>query len=435
MRSRVVSENGSSQHENSNQVRRTGMEILPFLIAIVFLLLMEGFFSGSEMAIVNCDKMKIQSQAAEGLRGAVLVQKMLEKPEWLIGTTLIGTNLAAVTNTILVTLLLIGTYAQRGEFYAVLIMSPLALFWGEILPKTFFQQKADVLAPRVIYILWFASRMFSPVLWLITSVPRVFPWWKKQGAETAMGMLRRDDLKFLLNMPQNGSDIQVEERKMVDRLIDLPDKKVNEVMIPLVEVSAVPETASWEQAVELLVEKGHSRLPVFRERIVHLVGILHHFDLLLAPDRTGGIRSLIRPAFFVPETKRVYELLLQMKKSGNNMAIAVDEYGGATGIITLEDILEEIVGEIEDEYDRQQLLYTKIGPSSYLVDARAEIDRLNERLSLQIPEGDYETLGGFLMTRMGRIPKDGEVVRLRSLSMTVEKATPRSVRTVRLDVF
>ncbi len=412
------------------------MEILPFVLVISFLLLMEGFFSGSETAIVNCDKLKIQSRAAEGRRGARLVQKMLEEPEWLLGTTLVGTSLAAVTCTVLLALQLMGTYdAQRGEFYAILIMSPLALFWGQILPKTFFRQKADALAPRVIYILWLASKVFSPILWFITTVPRFYPWWRKRDTETAMGVLRRDDLKLLLNMPQPGSDIEVEERKMVDRLIDLPDKKVNEVMIPLVEVSAVPETASWEQAVQLLVARGHSRLPVFRERIVHMVGILHHFDLLLAPDRSGGITSLVRPAFFVPETKRVYGLLLQMKKSGNNMAIAVDEYGGATGIITLEDILEEIVGEIEDEYDRQKLLYRKIGPSSYLIDARTEIDQLNEKLSLQIPEGDYETLGGFLMTRMGRIPKDGEVVRLQNLAMTVEKATPRSVQTVRLDIF
>lgn len=411
------------------------MEILPYLLLMLFFLLMEGFFAGCEMAVVNCDKMRIKSQASEGNRGAQLVQRMLDKPEWLLGTTLVGTNLAVVTNTILITLLLINTIHQRGELYAVLIMSPLALFWGEILPKTFFQQKADFLAPRVIYPLWFASRVFSPILWVITAVPRAFTWKQPKEGSIAGNMLGRDDLKLLLNMPQNGSDILAEERKMVDRLIDLSDKKVHEVMIPLVEVAAVPETATWEQAVQLLVERGHSRLPVFRERIVHMVGILHHFDLLLAAERTGGITSLARPAFYVPETKRVYELLMYMKKSGNNMAIAVDEYGGAVGIITLEDILEEIVGEIEDEYDRKRLQYRKIGPSSYLVDARAEVDHLNERFSLQLPEGDYETLGGFLMTKMGRIPRAGEIFRLQNLVMTVEKATPRSVQTVRLDLF
>jgi CBS domain containing-hemolysin-like protein len=210
---------------------------------------------------------------------------------------------------------------------------------------------------------------------------------------------------------------------------------VEEVMVPLVNVAAVPETATREQAVRLLLERGYSRLPVFRERIVHIVGILHHFDLLLAPQETEGIAALVRPAFFVPETKPVYELFLFMKKSGNNMAIAVDEYGGATGCITLEDILEEIVGEIEDEYDSRKSLIRKIGPSSYLVEARSEIEHLNERLSLDLPPGDYETLGGFLMSKMGSIPKEGEILRLPHLVITVEKAGPRAVQTLRLDVF
>lgn len=222
---------------------------------------------------------------------------------------------------------------------------------------------------------------------------------------------------------------------MVDRLMDLSGKTVEDVMVPLVDVAAVPETATREQAIRLMMEMGHSRLTVFRDRVVHIVGTLHHFDLLLAPEDTDGIGPLVRPAYFVPETKPVFQLFLFMKKSGNNMAIAVDEYGGATGCITLEDILEEIVGEIEDEYDRGRPLVRKIGPSSYRVEARSEIEHLNERLSLGIPRGDYETLGGFLMSRMGRIPKEGDVFRLPNLVITVENATPRAVQTLRVDLF
>jgi putative hemolysin len=411
------------------------MELFPSLLFILLLLLMESFFSGSEIAIIACDKWKMKSLASEGMRGARLVEKMLESPEWLLGTTMVGSNLAVVVNTVFVTLLLIGTFGAQGEFFAVLIMSPLVLFWGEILPRTFFQQKADFLAPRVIYVLWVASRIFAPFLWVSTVLSRVLAGWKEPGAETGNGILQREDLKLLLRLPQNGSDIQAEERKMVDGLIDLSGKKVEEVMIPLVDVVAVPETATREEAVQLLLEKGHSRLPVFRERILQIVGVLHHFDLLLASDHTERITSLVRSAFFVPETKLVYELFLFMKKSGNNMAIAVDEYGGATGIITLEDILEEIVGEIEDEYDRRKSHYRKIGPSSYLVKARIDIEQLNDSLSLDLPLGDYETLGGFLMSKMGRIPKDGDIFRMPHLVITVEKATPRAVESLRLDIF
>ena len=410
------------------------MDLLPYVPVIAFLLAMEGFFSGAEMAIIACDKLRIRGLAAEGGRGARLVEKMLQKPEWLLGTTLVGTNLAEVSNAVLVTLLLISRDPVRGEFLAVLIMSPLILFWGEILPKTFFRQKADFLAPRVVFVLWFAGKVFWPVLWLITVVPRALPWTSGRSSEE-QDAVRREDLRILLNLPQNGSDILTEQRKMVDRLIDLSDKKVQEIMIPLIDVVAVPEKADIAEAVRLIGESGHSRLPVFRDRIVQIIGVLRHFDLLLAEERSGAIGPHVCPALYVPETKKVYPLLLQMKKSGNSIAIAVDEYGGATGIITVEDILEEIVGEIEDEHDSKKSLYQRIGPASYLLDARIETDQMNERLGVEIPEGDYETLGGLLMSRMGRIPREGEVLRMGKLTLTVTQATQRAIVQVRLDIL
>ena len=411
------------------------MEFLPCLPVIFLLMTIEGFFSGSETAIVNCDKLKIRSEASRGVLGARLVERMLQNPSWLLGTTLVGTHLAVVVNTILVTLLMIHHFPQRGVFYAVLILSPLILFWGEILPKSLFRQRADFLAPRVIFPLYAASRLFAPILWLITVIPRVLPRAARDSAEAGVGILQREDLKLLLRLPQNGSDILKEERQMVDRLIELSGKKVDEVMIPLVDVVAVPEKATLDEAVRLMVGKGHSRLPVFRERIVHIVGLLHHFDLLLAKERSGGITPLVRPAFYVPETKGVYELLLDMKRNGHSMAVAVDEYGGATGIITVEDILEEIVGEIEDEYDPSRSLCTRVGPSSYLLDGRIEIDQMNERFSMNLSKGSCETLGGLLMSHMGRIPGEGEVLRLKNLVFTVEEGTPRSVKKVRLDIL
>lgn len=409
--------------------------MVPTLGLVILLLAIESFFSGSEMSIIACDKLKIRAEAARGGRGATLLEHMLKKPERLLGTTLVGTNLAVVTNTILVTFLLVEHFPERGEFYTVLVMAPLVLFWGEILPKTFFQQKADMLAPKVIYFLWIASRLFSPFLWLVTGVPGFLARLVRKDLQAKQGLLlQRVDLKLLLRMPQVGSDMLAEEIRMVDRLIELSNKTVEEVMIPLVDVSAVPESSTWEQAVRVIVEKGYSRLPVFGERIVHIVGILHHFDLLLAEDHSAGVMPLIRPAFYVPETKQVYELLLQMKRSGHNMAIAVDEYGGAVGIITVEDILEEIVGEIEDEYDPAKSFFKKIGPSSYLFDARVEVEFLNEKFPFRLPEGDYETLGGFLTSKIGRIPEEKETFRVGGLLFTIEKATPRAIRQVRLDV-
>jgi len=405
----------------------------PFLAAWVLVFLgLESFFSGSEIAIISCDKVKLRSRAASGSASARLLEGMLARPEWLIGTTVIGTTVAVAANTIMVSLTIQTFLPRLGELVTVLVMSPLILFFGEILPKSFFQRKADVLAPKVIYPIWLASRLFSPVLFLVTAVARLLA--KETTARQKHGhpLLRREDLKALVHADMRGGDVKVEKRRMVDRLFELSDTTVEETMIPLINVAALPETATWREAAALILEKGHSRIPVYRERIDQIVGIVTHFDLLLAKDREGPISPLVQPCFFVPETKPVQELLLQMKKSGHWMAVAVDEYGGAVGIITVEDIVEEIVGEIEDEYDDRRSLYRKLDPHTYIIHARIEIDYINEKLPFEIPQGDYETLGGFLLAMMGRVPEEGETFRYGSMLFTIEKATPRSIEEVRL---
>ncbi|MEW6442885.1 MAG: hemolysin family protein [bacterium] len=403
---------------------------------VLLLLVLEGFFSGSEAAVLASDRIQMRAEAARGGRGASRVEKMLKRPERIVGTTLMGSRLTMAANTILVSFLIATRVpSDLAAFLAVVALLPFILFCGEVLPRTLLQRRADFFAPRVAPFLWIASWFFWPLLWLFTRLPGSLSRLARKSLHLPPGLLLKPvDLKLLLRTPAAGTDMLADEIRMVDRLIDLSGKTVEEVMIPLVEVTAMAETASWEQAAQVIVEKGYSRLPVFRERIVHIVGVLNQFDLLLSKDRAAGIARLVRPAFYVPETKQVYELLLQMQRTGSNMAIAVDEYGGAVGIITIEDILEEIVGEIEDEYDPTRSFFLKLGPASYLLDGRIEIQFLNEKLPLRLPEGDYETLGGFLTTRMGRIPKEKETLRLGGLLFTIEKATYRAIRQVRLDV-
>ncbi len=220
------------------------------------------------------------------------------------------------------------------------------------------------------------------------------------------------------------------EKDMIYRIFHFAKTRTKEVMIPLVDVVALDDETRVEEAVDIVRREGYSRYPVFHERVDNMVGLLHSFDLLFSRERHQTIRSFIHPISFFPESKPADELLVEMQRDHEFMAAVVDEYGGAVGIVTIEDILEEIVGEIRDEYDIEQPLYRKIGPRSYLINARMEIDHINEQLKLRLPKDDYETLGGFMLDRLGRVPHTGESFRLQGITFEVRKADDRSVQEV-----
>jgi CBS domain containing-hemolysin-like protein len=204
-------------------------------------------------------------------------------------------------------------------------------------------------------------------------------------------------------------------------------------MIPLIEVSAVEDKYTIEETIAIISKKGYSRLPVYHERIDNIIGVINSFDLLNTANEQS-IKPFVRTVLYVPEFKPVDELLVEMQKKGNHLAIVVDEYGGTMGIITIEDILEEIVGEIKDEYDVDRRLYLKTGWNKYLINARMEIDQIHELLHLSLPDGDFETLGGFLLEKFGHIPKPGEIAKHQNLTFTIVSADERSIGEVRIKV-
>lgn len=218
---------------------------------------------------------------------------------------------------------------------------------------------------------------------------------------------------------------------MIHKIIDFGETTVDEAMIPLIEVVALPAGATVAEAVASVSEHHFSRIPVYEERIDQIVGIVHAFDLLSA-DPQASLGSLMRPAYYVPETKLVDDLLQEMQRRQVQMAIVVDEYGGVVGIVTVEDLLEEIVGEIEDEYDEEPPPFRRLPDGSYMVDARMEVDLFNEELGLKLPEGEYETLGGFLLSLFQKIPDPGEEIRYRSIRFLVTESDKRSIVKVRV---
>jgi putative hemolysin len=411
--------------------------VIPFEIAFLIMgvcVITEGFFSGSEIAVVSANKSTLRRKAADGDAGAKLVLAFLQKPQALLSTTLLGTQLSVVTSTTVVTLALLH-YAE-GELLAIAILSPILLILGEIVPKTVFQQKADALVTKIIYPLRAATLVMSPLVFVLSKVTSFVA--RALKIEDRSAFVTRDELRLLLETPEGGgatASIPESERSLVMNVLDFGGRTVYDVMVPLSEVTALPEEATLEEAAAEIADKQHTRIPIYRERVDQIIGILHAFDVLIAEaeGKRTTITELMRPPIFVPESKPTVDLLLELQRAGQQLAVVVDEYGGATGICTIEDILEEIVGEIEDEYDRGPSPIRAEGPGLWRVQARTPVSKVNQTLGIELPEGeDYETVAGLLLDRLKRIPREGETLHLGPVTVTIVGASDRAVEEVRI---
>ena len=336
------------------------LELVISIIAVS--LLLQGFFAGSEIALISCDKVKIKSLADEGSRSAKLVMSSFAKVEQFISTTLVGINLSLITSTIVLTFYIQERFGAGGELYTVLILSPLIIIFGQVVPKAVFQKKRNTIILWAIYPLWFATKVFYPILIFVNIFTRKL---LNLIGSTEDTYITREELINVIEGDATTPTVDYKER-IIKRIFRFSETTVEEIMIPLVHVSALGEDTKVGDAVKMIKETGHSRIPIYSSRVDDITGILHSFYILGA-DPNEAVRNYTKPPFYVPESKPVDELLDEMKEGKAGMAVVVDEYGGAVGVITLEDILEEVVGEIEDEYDKGTKLWRKTGVSQYLI--------------------------------------------------------------------
>jgi putative hemolysin len=405
--------------------------VIAAIVIVAVCLLLEGFFSGSEIAIVSADRIRVRQRAAAGDRAAGLLEEFYEAPQRILATTLVGNAFSVVTATVVLTLAILAR--GKPEWLPVAILSPTLLTFGEVIPKSLFQQNADRLAPRAIRVLWLLSKVVTPVWWLVGRVSGAV--YRLLGVKAQRALVTREELKLLLKGTATGpqkSEITEGERRMIRNIFEFGDTTVADLMVPLSEVFALPDTASLEVAASEALDKRHSRVPIFHERVDRVVGILHVFDLLRAGAKTGTAGELMRPPIFAPESQPAVDLFRRMQREHQGMAVVVDEYGGTVGVVTIEDILEEIVGEIEDEYDRAEPMpITTEAPGVWRVAARTPLSVVNGTVGLQLAEGeDYESLGGFVLDHLKRIPRVGEQFRVGGVTIEVTRASERAVEEV-----
>ncbi|OFZ18367.1 MAG: hypothetical protein A2X94_12525 [Bdellovibrionales bacterium GWB1_55_8] len=418
------------------------MNLSLWVLAVIVppLLLLEGFFAGSEIALLSADKLSLKKKAKLGGKGAQRALDLAGHPERILSTTLLMTSICVILISALIALYMIKNF-QHAELLGVLITSPLIVIFGELIPKTLYQRHATKLAPWVAYpVHW--------TFWGLYPLTRVLSLYTNRVAkviapiEELLGGKRRttrEDLRSLLSYNKRESEIKPSEKKMIKRILDFKDSEAKHALIPLVRVEAIEESATVLEALERFEEHRHSRMPVYAERIDNIIGVLETMDLLSANDLQQPIRHYISSAHYVAETQALDDLLLQMRDEDNELVVVVDEHGGAVGILTFEDIVEEIVGEIRDEYDTDFTFFKELSRTSWLVQTRMEVQQLNEQLHLDLPEGDYETLSGFLLQQFGRIPEQKDELYFHTsageLRFTIRKATERHIETVLIEIL
>jgi CBS domain containing-hemolysin-like protein len=405
-------------------------------LLMIVCLVAEAFFSGSELGIVSADRMKLRHDAAKGSRGARMALEMLEKrPEWLLSTTLVGTNIAVVANSTIATALMISLFGDWGSWLAVALVAPLIWVFGEIVPKSVFQQRADTVTPYVIYALRFFSILFWPILIVFVTLSKLLSHLAGSRVEQNPFTLREQIQSMVQMPPQEGGDIQPIEKTMIRRMFNFSETTVYKVMVPLIDVKAVEKRCTVGEAVRLAVASSHVRLPVYDGRIDCVVGVLNTMDLL-GVDPDSPIEGFVSTTRYVPASMSAESMLVELRKDGDAMAVVMDEFGGAEGIVTIEDIIEDVVEDIQDEYDRQEKpaeWFKKIGHNDYLVSARANPAMLMEKLGLKIPgDASYDTVSGLLLGYAHAIPKTGTTIELEGVRFTIQRATPQVIQEVQI---
>jgi putative hemolysin len=400
------------------------------LVAAIACVLATAFFTFAETALLSCDRIYLSKRKKEGQRGASLALKQLENLDYLLSTTQFGSNLFIASATTLATIA-VRKVGIVDDLLVFLVLAPFTLIFSDSLPKVLGRAFAEAASPYVAFPLYLFSKVASPALGLISFYTNKLSRIAGLGRQDALSRRKRtrEELQALLLETDEGSEIRQGHKRMIKRILDFSQQNVKKIMLPFVNVDAIDKDATIQEAIDMFETLRHSRLPVYDERIDNIVGVLYFPDVFRGREpETDRVETFMRPALFVPEVQQLSTLTKEMQNS--EMAIVVDEYGGAVGIVTKEDVLEEIVGDISDEFDENKLGAMEIGDHAYLVHGNTGIAEINEKLKIQVPRGEYETFSGFLLQQFNRIPSIGDELYFANFKVKVHRANEKAIETV-----
>ena len=399
-----------------------GNSILFQLLFLAFLTLVNAFFAGAEMAVVSVNKNRIKVLADEGSKRAALLQTLFEDSTKFLSTIQVAITLAGFFSSASaatgISQVLGGWIAQFGIPYSntiavvvvTIILSYFTLVFGELVPKRIALQKAEAFSLFVVQPIYIISKILSPFIKLLSLSTNGFLHLIGMKTENLEEAVSEEEIKKMLETGSENGVFNEIEKEMINSIFSFDDKTAKDVMVPRREVFAIDIEEPLEKILDEILETRHSRIPVYEEQIDNIIGILQVKDVMIEARKKSfeevDIRALLKEAFFVPDGKSTDELFREMQKTKNRMAVLIDEYGGVSGILTVEDLVEEVMGEITDEHEEEVVELQKIGEKEYLLDGSILIEELNEKLNLKLETENYDTLSGYLIEELGYIRKD-----------------------------
>jgi CBS domain containing-hemolysin-like protein len=406
------------------------------LVIIGLALFLLGFVSLAEAALVSVDQVRVRQLAEEGDARGVLLSVLVEQRQEILSSLIIAINVCVLVISSLVTGLTIELWGRGWVPLSAAVTLTVVLILCEITPKSYSANQPDRVALRVARPLAVLHAVLRPVALLLNAIGgffvakalvRIFGG----GARAEAPAFSDDELKQLVTAGERGGEVQEEEAELIHGVIEFADKVAREVMVPRTDMLCLPQEASVSDAVRAIEQRGHSRIPIYAGDLDHITGIIYAKDLLaqLQQGRAAqNLAAVARRAHFVPESKRLDDLLREMQQRRVHIAIVIDEYGGTAGLLTIEDLLEEIVGEIVDEYDRGPEQIRMVAPGEGVVDARASVDDVEDAFGVILPEGEFDSIGGFVLDRIGRLPRAGEELRARGLRIRIEEVNSHRIQ-------
>ena len=406
------------------------------LVVIVIALVLAAMAASAETSLTSISRVRLRQLVEQKVPQAIEIDRLHRDPNAYLSTILIVNTVAIIVASSTATLLALHLYQERVAEWAVsLVLSLVVLVACEITPKTLALQRAERVALRMARLVAAATWVMRPLVFVLTAVTRLILRIMGAKAQVRGPFVTEEELKMLVSVGEEEGVLEEEEREMIHGIFEMGDMRVREVMVPRTDLVAIEVKEPVEKAVELVTKHGHTRIPVYEGNLDHIVGVLYAKDLLRAVVRgeQKALREIARKPYFTPESNKVQDVLRDLRKNRVHMAIVVDEYGGTAGAVTIEDILEEIVGPIQDEYDigeEDEIQF--ISPNEVVLDGRVSVDDVNELLKLEIAADDYDTIGGYVLNQLGAAPKVGATLKLGNAELRVEAVQGTRIKKVRI---
>lgn len=408
-------------------------EQLLHLFGLGLLLLCSAFFSGSETALFALDRLRLNYLVQKKRHHAAQLEELLSQPERLLGTLLIGNNIVNIALSVFATTFLVGMFGEKNtELLTILLLTPVLLVFGEVTPKTYAARHAESLAFVVLPAVRLCVLFLSPIVWVVSGFSRLIT--RLFGREGERPAISEDEIRTIITSGEQSGTVAQEKQLMLHGVFDLAHIQVRDVMVPRPEIVGIEIQTPFSSLLRLIQDAPHSRFPVYDEQLDKIVGVIHAKDILRYVDRPDEfrLRDRVRPPFFVPESKRIETLLQSFRRLRMHMAIVVDEYGAVEGLVTMEDVVEQIVGSIDDEYDVAEVAFQEIAPWHYLLGGGESVRSVNKRFALDLSEEHVTTMAGFLLRQFGTIPAEGAHCAAQGVTFVVRKVGGRRIEEIEL---